>query len=168
MGWNAEVSARDTNTQACWWHAVRVSAIGLFFFFTVTDGAASLKILVKGTASKMSQDVPASIYSDLVWVQLRRPHTGLLVERTISTLYIACASLFPTPNHAQPPLIKQVHGSMAVSLPLVRFTMYKRPWDTLHFLCTLPDRTWTILGDAFSISLNGLVDDPCLCVKLAM
>lgn len=46
--------------------------------------------MVKDTTAKMSRNVPASIYMNLVWMQVRRPSIGPLLQHTTSTLYSMC------------------------------------------------------------------------------
>lgn len=80
-------------------------------FSTVTDGAVSLKTMVKDTQPRCHETYPTSIFIDLVEVQVSRAHIGLLIQCTTSIWQCVCVSLFPRSNHSHHLLIKLVQGS---------------------------------------------------------
>lgn len=149
------------------WHCLCHWAVQAFS--TVTDGAVNLKTMVKNITAKMSWTVPASIYTDLVWVMWDDLTFGFFYN-TLDQLYTVCVVSVPhtkpntTSTHQAGPRVKWLR-----SPSLVRFTTYERPWDTfLHFLNTAHDRELPLLGDVISIIPTGLGDALCLTVSVKL
>lgn len=98
-------------------------------FSTVTDGAVSLKTLVK---DRTGQDVKECPRLHLYWLSVSASettsHWASLITHYINS--IQCVSQFPRPSPSQHPLIKQVQRSNGCAVRLLSDLQHMRGLET--------------------------------------
>lgn len=167
------ITARKNDTatvkQTCRWHATAFPSQSCRSSLCRDRWCDQLENNVKDTTAKMSGNAPASVYTDLVWVQVRATlHRAYLLMHYIN--FIHCVSVFPrSKTCTAPPHQAGLRVKWLCSPPPARFTTHERPWDIfLHFLNTVHDRVWPPQGAAISIIPTGLVDVSCFTVSIKL
>lgn len=120
-------------TQTCWWHATVFLSLSCTSFFSSDRWCGQLENNGEG---HNSQDVMEPPRLHLYWLSVSASestsHLAFLITHYIN--FIQCMSLFPRPNPAQPPLIKQVQGSNGFAFRLLSDLQHTRGLETHSYI----------------------------------
>lgn len=151
--------------QTCWWHATVSVPLSCTSFFCSDRWCGQLENFGEG---HNSQDVMEPPCLHLYWLSVSASETTLhwasLITHYIN--FIQCVSLFPRPNSALHPLMKQVQGSNGCAVRLLSDLQHMRGLETHSYIfsayyLTEYGLSWEMQSLSSSLALRMILASLC-------